>query len=310
MFAQTVWMPEQVSTFAADVDALFYFVYWASVVLLTGIVVTMVYFVYKYRRRSPDDRPETVTENKWIEISWIVIPAILVLIIFNWGFQSFIRITVAPPDAYQVNVTARMWLWEFEYPNGVRSTGELHVPVDQPVRLQMSSEDVIHSFFVPSFRVKQDVLPNRYSAVWFEATKPGEYQVFCTEYCGTQHSTMLATVIVHEREDFEEWLESGSGMEDLPLVELGEMLYTQQACNACHTTDGSSSVGPTFQGLFGSSVQFQDGSSTTADENYIRESILEPGARIVQGYQNVMPPSYGSLSERQINGLIEFIKEQ
>lgn len=310
MFAQTVWLPEQVSTFAADVDSLFYFVYWASVVLFVGVVVTMLYFVYKYRRRSPDERPEIVHQSKWLEASWIIIPAILVLIIFNWGFQGFIRITVAPPDAYQVNVTGRMWLWEFEYPNGVRSTGELHVPVDQPVRLQMSSEDVIHSFFVPAFRMKQDVLPNRYSAVWFEATKPGEYQAFCTEYCGTQHSNMLAKVVVHTREDFEEWLQSGAGLDDVPLPELGARLHQQQACFSCHSTDGSPSIGPTFQGLFGSTRTFQDGTSTVADENYLRESILEPGAKIVEGYQNLMPPSYGGLSEREINGLIEFIKEQ
>lgn len=303
-------MPEQASTVASDIDALFYFVYWASVILLLGIVLTVIYFVFKYRRRSADDRPQTVTENKWVEISWIVLPAILVLIIFNWGFQGFIRLTVAPPDAYQVHVTARMWLWDFEYPNGARSTGELHVPVNQPVRLQMSSEDVIHSFFVPSFRVKQDVLPNRYSSVWFEATKPGEYQAFCTEYCGTQHSTMLAKVIVHEEEDFNEWLESASGLDDLPLAELGEILFDQQACFACHTTDGTSSIGPTLQGLYGTTVDFTDGTSTVVDENYLRESILDPGARIVDGYQNLMPPSYGGLSEREINGLIEFIREQ
>lgn len=310
MLAQTVWLPEQVSSLAGEVDALFYFVYWTSVVIFMGVVLTMLYFVYKYRRKSADERPDVVKQSKLIEISWIVVPTILVLIIFNWGFQSFIRLNVAPPDSYQINVTARMWMWEFEYPNGVRSTGELHVPVDRPVRLQMSSEDVIHSFFVPSFRVKMDVLPNRYSSVWFEANEPGEYQVFCTEYCGTQHSNMLAKVIVHTREDFNEWLQSGGGMEDLPLPELGEQLYTQQACNACHTLDGSPSVGPTFQGLYGSTRQFQDGGSAEAEENYLRESILEPGAVVVEGYQNVMPPSYGGLSERQVNALVEFIKEQ
>lgn len=309
MLAQTFWLPEQVSTIAPEIDRAFYFVHWTSVIIFIGIIITMSLFVYKYRRRTPDDRPALVEPSTVLEASWIAIPVVLVLIIFNWGFQGFIKLATPPPDAYQINVTARMWLWEFEYPNGVRSTGELHVPVDRPVRLQMSSEDVIHSFFVPAFRVKQDVLPNRYSSVWFEATKAGEYQAFCTEYCGTQHSNMLATVVVHEREDFDEWLQSGGGMEDLPLAELGARVFQQQACQACHTTDGGPSVGPTLQGLFGSTRQFTDGTSAVADENYLRESILDPGAKIVQGFQNLMPPSYTGLSEREVNGLIEFIRE-
>jgi cytochrome c oxidase subunit II len=310
MLAQTIWLPEQVSTLAGEVDALFYFILWTSVIIFAGVVLTMLYFVYKYRRRSPQERTELVVPSKLIEISWVVVPTILVLIIFNWGFQGFIRLNVAPADSYQINVVGKKWLWEFEYPNGARTVGELHVPVERPIRLQMSSEDVIHSFSIPAFRVKQDVLPNRYSAVWFEATREGEFQVFCTEYCGTQHSSMLAKVIVHSREGFNEWLQTGGGLDDLPLVELGERLYTQQACNACHTTDGTRTVGPTFQGLYGAERQFTDGTSAVADENYLRESILQPGVLIVEGYANVMPPSYGGLSERELNALIEFIREQ
>lgn len=310
MLAQTIWLPEQVSTHASDIDALFYFILWTSVVIFAGVVLTMLYFVYKYRRRSPADRTELVVPSKLIEVSWIIVPAILVLIIFNWGFQGFLRLNVAPADAYQINVIGKKWLWEFEYPNGARTIGELHVPADRPVRLQMSSEDVIHSFSIPAFRVKMDVLPNRYSAVWFEATQEGEYQVFCTEYCGTQHSNMLATVTVHSREGFNEWLQTGGGLDDMPLVELGERLYTQLACNACHTMDGTSVVAPSLQGIYGTERQFTDGTSATADENYLRESILQPGALIVQGYQNVMPPSYGGLSERELNALIEFIRAQ
>jgi cytochrome c oxidase subunit II len=310
MLAQTIWLPEQVSTLAHEVDALFYFILWTSVIIFAGVVISMLYFAYKYRRQTPHDRTELVVPSKLIEISWVVVPTILVLIIFNWGFQGFIRLNVAPADSYQINVLGKKWLWEFEYPNGARTVGELHVPVDQPVRLQMSSEDVIHSFFVPAFRVKMDVLPNRYTSVWFEATQEGEYQVFCTEYCGTQHSTMLAKVIVHSREDFQEWLATGGGLDDLPLVEHGELLYRQLACNACHTTDGTPSVGPTLQGLYMAERQFTDGTSAPADENYLRESILDPAALIVQGYQNVMPASYTGLSERELSALIEFIKAQ
>jgi cytochrome c oxidase subunit II len=310
MLAQTIWLPEQVSTLAGEIDTLFYFILWTSVLIFAGVVLTMLYFVYKYRRRSPADRTELVVPSKLIEVSWIVVPTILVLIIFNWGFQGFIRLNVAPADAYHINVTGKKWLWEFEYPNGARTVGELHVPADRPVRLQMSSEDVIHSFFIPAFRVKMDVLPNRYTSVWFEATQEGEYQVFCTEYCGTQHSTMLAKVIVHSREGFNEWLQTGGGLDDLPLVELGERLHAQLACGACHSLDGTSGVGPTFQGLYMSQRQFTNGTSAQADENYLRESILQPSALIVQGYQNVMPPSYGGLSERELNALIEFIRAQ
>ena len=160
-------------------------------------------------------------------LAWIVVPTILLLVTFFWGFSRFVRASVAPPDSYEVYVRGRQWLWEFEYPNGATSVGELHVPTDRPVRLVMSSEDVLHSFFIPAFRVKFDVLPNRYTSVWFEATEAGDYQEFCTEYCGTQHSGMLAKVVAHTPEDFQEWIESGGGMEDMPLPELGELLYTQ-----------------------------------------------------------------------------------
>lgn len=304
------WMPDGVSTLAPTVDNLFYFVTWVSGILFAGVVIAMIYFAVRYRRRSADEMPVPVEESKLLEISWIVIPTILVLITFNWGFKGFIQLTVSPPDSYEITVRARQWLWEFEYPNGLITTNELHVPVDRPVRLNMSSEDVLHSLFIPAFRVKQDVLPNRYASLWFEATAAGEYDLFCTEYCGTSHSGMLAKVVVESQNDFNEWLQSGGGMEDMPLEELGEMLYRQQGCVACHTMDGTSLVGPSFQNLFGSQRQFQDGSSAVADENYLRESILEPNAHIVEGFQAVMPASYGGLQERQISALIEFIKQQ
>ncbi len=304
------WMPDGLSTLAPTVDNLFYFVTWVSSILFAGVIIAMIYFAVRYRRRSAEDVPAPVEESKLLEISWIVIPTILVLITFNWGFKGFMRLNVSPPDSYEITVRAKQWLWEFEYPNGTIMTNELHVPVNRPVRLNMSSEDVIHSFFVPVFRVKMDVLPNRYTSVWFEATQVGEYDIFCTEYCGTSHSGMLAKVVVESQTDFNEWLQSGGGLEDLPLEELGEMLYRQQGCVACHSIDGTSIVGPSFQNLFGSQRTFQDGTTAVADENYIRQSILEPMAHIVQGYQPVMPASYGSLQERQLSALIAFIQQQ
>jgi cytochrome c oxidase subunit 2 len=307
----TIWLPEGASTLAPEIDSLFYFVSWVSLILFVGVIGMMVYFVVKYRRRTPEDRPELVHESKLMEVSWIVVPTILVLLVFAWGFRAFVQLSVAPPDSYVVDVRAKKWLWEFEHASGAQTVGELHVPVNRPVRLQMSSEDVIHSFFIPAFRVKHDVLPNRYTSVWFEATRADTFQVFCTEYCGTQHSGMLAKVIAMPEEDFNEWLQTGGGAaEDLPLPEYGAQLYQQQACFTCHSIDGSSNVGPSFQGLFGKQRTFQDGTSTVADENYIRESILQPGAHVVEGYQNVMPASYASLNERQLSALIAFIQEQ
>lgn len=308
----SLWLPEAASTLADEIDSLFHFVNWTSLVLFIGVVAAMVYFVFKYRRRHPGERPEPVEENKIVEISWIVIPTILVLLVFNWGFKTFLKIGTAPPNAYEITVRGQQFYWEFEYPNGFVKNNELHVPVDQPVRLNMSSTDVLHSFFIPAFRVKHDVLPNRYTSLWFEATEPGEYQVFCTEYCGTQHSGMLATVVVHPQDEFRSWLESGGGSyEDLSLPEYGEVLYTEQNCQQCHSLDGSRMAGPTWQGLYGKENHLMaSGETLTADENYLREAILEPGAKIVEGYANVMPASYSSLSERQVSALIAFIEEQ
>src|SRR5690606_31233711 len=176
----TFWLPEAASTVAGDVDALFYFVYWISVVIFFLVVAVMTYFMIKYRRRTPQDRPSVVHESKVLEATWIIVPLILVLIVFTWGFRVFLQLGVAPPDAYDIQVTGHKWSWQFEYPNGV-SSAELHVPVDRPVRLNMSSVDVLHSFFIPAFRVKQDVLPNRYTSIWFEATRVDTFQIFCTE---------------------------------------------------------------------------------------------------------------------------------
>ncbi len=303
------WLPEAASTMAPKIDSLFTFVNVVSGILLVGVVAAMLWFMYRYRRQDPVERPSPVKESKLLEISWIVIPTILVLLVFNWGFKSFVAQKTIPDNAYEIRVQARSWGWSFEYPNGV-TTDTLYVPADEPVKTTMSSQDVIHSFYVPAFRVKQDVLPNRYTSVWFEATKEGTYDLFCTEYCGRNHSEMDAEVKVVSRARFDEWLESAGTPDDIPLPELGEKLYTQQGCQGCHSLDGSDMVGPTWKGLYGKTDhQMADGSTVTADANYLRESILQSGAKVVEGYQNVMP-SYASLSEREVTGLVEFIKEQ
>lgn len=301
-------MPEGASTLAPGVDALFYFVTWLSAILFVGVIAAMVYFALKYRRRAAEDVPVPVEESKLLEISWIVIPTILVLITFNWGFRTFMQLSVAPPDSYEIVVRAKQWLWEFEYPTGMVSN-ELHVPIDRPIRLRMSSEDVLHSLFVPAFRVKQDILPNRYTSLWFEVTRTGEFDVYCTEYCGTAHSGMLAKVFAESQDDFDEWLRTGGGMEDMPLPELGQTLYRQLGCAGCHTLDGTRMVGPSFQNLFGTQQTMETGETVLVDEDYLRESILDPNARIVAGYQPIMPPAYSTLGERQLAALIEFIKQ-
>lgn len=302
------WLPDGASTLSSDVDSLFYFVTWASIILFAGVAAAVAYLAYRYRRGA-GAVPVRVKPSKIVEISWVALPTILVLIVFNWGFRVFIEQSVAPPNAYEIYVRGAMWKWDFEYPTGTVSTNELHVPVDRPVRLVMSSEDVLHSFFVPAFRVKQDVLPNRYSAVWFEATRVDTFQVFCTEYCGAGHAIMLASVITHSQGDFEAWLASAGVDEDTPLPELGAQLYQEQVCIACHSLDGTPGIGPTFAGLYGKTETLDDGSEVVADDDYLRESIVEPGAKLVEGYANVMTP-YPQLSDRELSALIAFIREQ
>lgn len=302
-------LPPQRSTIAEGTDALFNFITVTSIILLIGITIAIIYFAWKYRRRSENDVTPVITHNNVLEITWSVIPLILVLIVFGWGLSGYVNLTTPPDDAYEIRVVGKSWLWEFHYETGHVSVNELHVPVNRPVKLVMISDDVLHSFYIPDYRVKMDVLPNRYTSLWFEATEVGESVIFCTEYCGSAHSNMLATAFVHPQEDFETWLEvAGSADDDMDPVELGEQLVTRNACNTCHSSDGTRLQGPTFLDLFGSERVMENGEVVIADENYIRESILEPNARITRGYQPVMPSYAGTLNDRQIDAIIEYIK--
>ena len=302
-------LPPAKSTTAEATDALFHFINVTSVILLIGITIAILYFSWKFRRRSDDDVTPVIAHNSKLEITWSVIPLILVMIVFGWGFSGYLNLTTAPDDAYEIRVVGKSWLWEFHYETGHVSINELHVPANRPVKLIMSSDDVLHSFYIPDYRVKMDVLPNRYTSLWFEATEVGESVIFCTEYCGTAHSNMLATAYVHSLEDFDTWLETaGSADDDMDPVELGEQLVTRNACATCHSADGSRLQGPSFQGLWQSERTMEDGEVVVADENYIRESILEPNARITQGYQPIMPSYAGSINDRQIDAIIEYIK--
>ena len=301
------FMPPQGSTVAGSVDNLYLFLVIISVIASLLVIGGMLYFVFKYRRMSDNDKTAYITHNHLAEFLWSFIPLVLFLVCFVWGWAVYHDLRTAPEDAYEVFVKAKKWEWSFDYKNGMSSPGELVVPVNTPIKLLMKSEDVIHSFFVPSFRIKQDVLPGRYTSLWFEATKTGTFQVFCTEYCGLNHSGMLATVKVIEKDVFNAWL-AGKEIEKLSPAQVGQKLYTTRNCNGCHSVDGSDNAGPTWKGLYGANRSFADGTSAVADDNYIRESILNPNAKIVKGRAPAMPSYAGQLSDDEILGLIEYIK--
>ncbi|MEW6741670.1 MAG: cytochrome c oxidase subunit II [Planctomycetota bacterium] len=307
--AQSFWLPTPASTIAGEVDWLFYFILGIAIVFFVIIVVTMVVFVLKYRRPPGTQPPPSPDHNMALELTWSVIPTILVLAMFYFGFRGYINMLTAPANALEVQVTAQRWKWLFQYPNGYVD-GNLHVPVDTPVQLVMRSEDVIHSFYVPDFRVKADVVPGRYRKLWFEATQVGTYDIFCAEYCGTEHSAMRALVEVHSPEGYQEWMdEAANWFKNLPPAEAGARVFQVQGCASCHGADGSGLQGPPLQQKFGREEQFNDGSRVIVDENYIRESILEPNAKIVAGYEQVPMPTYkGRLSDQDISFLIAFIK--
>jgi cytochrome c oxidase subunit II len=302
------WMPPQSSTVAPAVDALFYLIFWISAVFFVGIVGAMLVFLLRYRRREGHEAQKTSSHNTALELTWSIIPLILVVVIFYMGFKVYLDMQNPPANAYEVQVNAQKWSWNFTYPNGYVDAN-LHVPVDRPIKLVMQSEDVIHSFFVPAFRVKMDVVPGRYTRTWFHATEIGEYVIFCTEYCGTGHSDMLASVVVHPPGEFETWLEAASNFLDtLPPDEAGEKLFVVRGCPQCHTVDGSGSTGPTFQGLWGSTHTLADGASVEVEENYVRESILDPQAKVAAGFDPVMPTYQGRLKDEEITAIIAYMK--
>jgi cytochrome c oxidase subunit 2 len=306
----SLYMPPANSTIASEVDALFYFIYYTAIVLFVGVISLSAFFIFKYRRRGEKQLTSGVAHNTKLEILWTVIPTILVIIVFIWGFRTYLKMNVAPRDALEIKATGQKWFWTFDYQNGANSLNDLYVPVGKPVKLLMSSQDVIHSFFVPDFRVKMDVLPNRYTITWFEALNVGEYDIYCTEYCGKGHSEMLGKVKVLSESDYTSWLEQAAVdiPEGMSLEEAGAELYETKACITCHSIDGKPGVAPSFLGLFGSMEKLSDGSEMVVDENYVRESILNPQAKVTRGFQPVMPTYQGVLKDRQIDALIAYLK--
>ncbi len=302
------WMPPQVSTVAQGVDWLFNLILAISVFFFVLIVAAMVLFVVKYRHREGVKAGDSPSHNLPLELTWTGIPVVIVIIIFFFGFRGFLDMATPPANAYEILVEGQKWTWSFTYPNGYVDQN-LHVPVNRPIQLVMSSADVIHSLYVPAFRIKMDVVPGRYSKAWFEATAPGEYDLFCTEYCGTSHSDMLAHVIVHPPGEFEQWLDQASNfLETMSPVDAGRKLFQVRGCQQCHSMDGSAKTGPSLLGVFGREAQMADGSIVVADENYLRQSILEPNARVVAGYEPVMPTYQGRLEDEEILAIIEYLK--
>jgi len=297
--------PDQASTMAARVDALFFFLIAVSVFFVALIFLVILVFAIKYRRRADDERPEPIEGKLWLEVLWSVIPFGLTMVMFVWGALIFLDIYNPPDDALEISVVGRQWMWKAQHPTGQSEINELHVPVRQAVKLMMTSEDVIHDFYLPAFRIKQDVLPGRYTSVWFEATKAGVYQLFCAEYCGTQHSGMIGRVVVLEPAEFERWLSGGAT--GMSMVDQGASLFKRFGCETCHRSGGTNQ-GPDLADLFGKTVKLQGGATVTADEDYIRESILDPRAKIVSGYQPIMPTFKGLVSEEGLLQLIAYIK--
>jgi cytochrome c oxidase subunit 2 len=290
---------------ASRVDALYFFLVAIAVFFSLLIAGLIVYYAVKYRRRSPDAVGERIHGGMALEITWLVVPLVITMVIFVWGASVYFAMARAPEETLNIYVVGKQWMWKFQHLDGQREINELHVPVGRPVRLITTSEDVIHDFFVPAFRVKADVLPGRYVSIWFQPTKPGRYHLFCAEYCGTRHSGMIGEVVVMDPNEYETWLSGGAG--EGSLASTGAKLFQDLACNTCHRPDAQGR-GPVLEGLFGKTVQLQSGETVTVDEAYVRESILMPSAKITAGFQPIMPTFQGLVTEEQLLALIEYVK--
>ena len=305
MWSGTPLFPDAVSTMAPRVDALFFFLVGLTAFFSLLIAGLIVYYAVRFRRRASDQIGAVIEGGKVLEITWTVIPFIIVMTIFVWGASVFFAMSRPPDDALNVYVVGKQWMWKFQHLNGQREINELHVPVGRPIRLVMTSEDVIHDVYVPGFRVKADVIPGRYTSLWFEPTKPGRYHLFCAEYCGTRHSGMVGEVVVMEPDEFQAWL-SGGGAEG-SLASAGAKLFADLACNTCHRPEVQGR-GPRLDGLFGRTVTLEGGAQVVVDEAYLREAIVNPNARIAQGFQPVMPSYQGVATEEGLLQLIEYVK--
>jgi cytochrome c oxidase subunit 2 len=331
-YGKAEWgLPLQGSDVAVMWDHLYWFLFWLSVFFFILIVGGMLYFCFAYRAQ-PGKKTKYIVDHHALEAFWTIIPTILLLGIFGWGWNVYKHQISAPSDAMEIRVIAKQWLWTFQYEDGRTEAAKLVVPLGKPIKLVMSSVDVLHSFFIPNFRVKQDVVPGMYTSVWFEPKVPGTHQVFCAEYCGTTHSGMLAKIEVLPQDQYDLWkagkpyhlagvttksddiiaaAQSSVRLANIhvPLPEQGAKLVQAKGCTACHSLDGSTKIGPSYKGIWGKQVALSDGSSVTVDENYIRESIANPQAKIVKGFNPVMPPyTKDMIGEEDMNAIVAYIK--
>jgi cytochrome c oxidase subunit 2 len=304
--SQLPFYPEQASNFAPHVDDLMLFITLICLFFAVAVTVAIVIFFFKFHRKSPNAVGVPIHGDMRLEAAWMIVPLVLAMAMFGWGAVVYVDYRRAPQDTLDIYVVGKQWMWKAQQPNGQKEINELHVPVGQNVRLILASEDVIHDFYVPAFRVKMDVVPGHYNTMWFRPTKPGRYHFFCSQYCGTNHAIMGGWVTVMEPSDYAAWLSGSSGAEANPVV-AGEKLFAEKACITCHVANGTGRS-PSLNGVYGAKVLLADGSTVVADEAYIRESILQPNAKIVAGYQPLMPTFQGQLTEEQILSLTAYIK--
>jgi cytochrome c oxidase subunit 2 len=294
-------LPDQASAMAGRVDALALFLLAVCGFFTLLILGLIVWFGLRFRRRTEDEVPPKTGDHVWMEVGWTVVPLGVLMVMFAWGARLYVDMKRPPAGAMEVHVIGKQWMWKLQHPNGTREVNELHVPAGRPVKLIMTSQDVIHSFGIPAFRVTQDVLPGSYTSEWFTATRPGEYHLLCREYCGTLHSGMVGRVVVMRPADYEAWL-AGTVPDEAPAA-AGARLFASFGCAQCH-----GQIAPTLAGLYGRTVRLEDGSTVTADEAYLRESIVAPAAKVVAGYPRSMPSFQGQLSEEELLALVAYIK--
>ncbi|HEU0208776.1 MAG TPA: cytochrome c oxidase subunit II [Candidatus Udaeobacter sp.] len=297
--------PPQASTGASAVDGLLFGLIAVSAFFVTVIFLPMIWFLVKYRRGSPADRSNPSSGSNLVESGWTIGAIVISIGLFVWGALVYFNLERRPSNAIEVNVLGKQWMWQLQHTEGKRELNELHIPLNQTVALTMTSQDVIHSFYVPAFRVKQDVVPGKYTSEWFKAKRAGEYHLFCAEYCGTQHSGMIGRIVVMEPKAYEQWLKSGPPTE--PIALAGQRLFQDRGCSGCHAANAKFHA-PLLEGLYGKAVPLSNGRIVTADEQYLRDSILQPARDIAAGYDNIMPSFSGHLSEEELMQLIAYMK--
>jgi cytochrome c oxidase subunit II len=274
--------------------------------LVTGLVL---WSVWRYRRKSQHDITPHITHNDKLEVIWTVVPTIIVFALFFIGFRGYMAANIAPDEALEIQVTAKKWVWQFEYPDGMRTLNEVHIPVNKPVKFVIISEDVLHAFYVPEWRVQYAAIPGRYTEAWAKPTVPGPVVLTCTQYCGKGHSDMHAKISVDDEKTYQKWLVEGDeSLKTMPLPEIGKLIWENRGCQTCHSVDGSNGQGPTWKGIYGHAAKLANGQSVQVDDNYLRESVVEPQAKVVAGYEPIMPTYQGMLRERELRGVIEYIK--